>query len=83
LQVVRLAPALDFLGLPSLLVRPEAVFFNESEGLRHLHHSMQCAPGIGTVDDGTRAIQKWRSQIGKNLDFVTTAGLAEMPRIGE
>jgi len=33
LEVVPLAPALDLLGLPPLLVAPEAVLFDESEGL--------------------------------------------------
>ncbi len=41
MQVVLLDPALEVLGLPSLLVRPEAVSCDESERLRHLHHSMR------------------------------------------
>ena len=41
MQIVGLDPALDVFGLPSLLVRPEAVFCNESERLCHLHRSMR------------------------------------------
>jgi hypothetical protein len=36
MQVLFLDPALEFLGLPSLFVGPQAVLFDESQGLAHL-----------------------------------------------
>ncbi len=46
--------ALELLGLPSLLIRPEAVSFDETEGLCHLHHSMRETASRRNVDDTTR-----------------------------
>jgi hypothetical protein len=43
--------------LPSLLVGPEAVPFDESERLCHLHHSMRETASGGNVEDRRRAIQ--------------------------
>src|SRR5262249_13585262 len=56
LQVLPRATALDLLGLPPLLVAPEAMSFDKSEGLGHLHHSIRGGKAR-TVDEGTTAIQ--------------------------
>jgi hypothetical protein len=40
MYAILLDPALDLLGLPSLLVRPQAVPFDETGRLFHLHHSL-------------------------------------------
>jgi hypothetical protein len=70
LQVVGRDPALEVLGLSSLLVRPQAVTGDESERLGHLHHSMR-ESGRDCISLCHNAA---RSQIGKNIDFVTRGG---------
>jgi hypothetical protein len=68
MQLVRLDSTLEILGLPLLLIRPEAVFFDESEGLCHLCHSMRDREGAKTVSDGAHAIQL-AAHMGAYPDF--------------